>query len=128
MCNHINNLSTPDLITALSSDVLIDTTVIFVEADDVKKDIMEGIFSVSNLMGLEFLDSNRQVVKNPASIDVKDCTKDLAHLLLSCTIDASKMDDRINQETLCLGYYYTLTQNVSKSMILFNQNTKKRFI
>ena len=96
MRNHIDNLSTPDLITTVSSEAPIDTTASFVETEDVKKDIMNGIFSVSNLMGLAFLNSSGKVAKNPVSIDAKDRTKDLVYLRLSCTIDAAEMDDRIN--------------------------------
>ena len=63
MCKHIDNLSTPDLITTVYSELPIDTNAAFVEADNVKKDIMDGIFSVSNLTGLALLNSNGQSCK-----------------------------------------------------------------
>ena len=95
MYNHIDNLSTLNLITTVSSEVHMDNATLFIEADAVKKNIMESIYTVSHLTGLKFLISSGNVAKNPSSIDDKDFTKDLAYIRLSCTIDANKIDNRI---------------------------------
>ena len=81
-----------------------ETTTASVEANAVKKDIIENICNVSNLTGLVFLNSSGQVARNPSSIDNKDRTKYLAYLRLSCTLDTAGMDDRVKQESFCLGF------------------------
>ena len=72
MKSHIYNLSTPDLITVIVFKIPIDTTTAFVEANAVKKHIMDNVYSVSNLTGLELLASTGQIANNPASIANKE--------------------------------------------------------
>ena len=102
MRNHMDNLSIPDLITSVSTEIPLDITTSFVEAELVKSEILSRIYNVSNLLGLSFLTSNGSLAKTPASIDNKDRTKDLAYIRLSCTIDAHDLDKRILQELLCV--------------------------
>ena len=92
MRSHIDNLSTLDLITAVVSKIPIDTTTSFMEANVVKKDIMDAVYSVSSLTGLAFLNSTGKIAKSSVSVADANHTKDLAYLRLSCTIDSNLMD------------------------------------
>ena len=104
MRSHIYNISTLVLITTIALEIHINTTTTYVEANVVKKGVMDAVYSVANLTGLAFLNSTGQIVKNLVSVADADRIKDLAYLRLSCTIDANLMDDRIKQDPLCLGF------------------------
>ena len=95
MRSHMDNLGIPDLITAVSTDIPMDTTTSFVESNMVKQEILSRIYNVSNLTGISFLTSGGSQAETPASIDNKDRTKDLSYIRLSCTIDTHDVDKRI---------------------------------
>ena len=104
MRSHIDNIRTPDLITAVVSEIPINTTTVFVEANVVNKGVIDTVHSVSNLTGLVFLNSTGFFSKNLVSIADVDRTKDLKFFRFSCTVDANLMDDRIKQEPLFVGF------------------------
>ena len=54
MYNHIDNISTPDLITTVSSEIPMDTITAFIEADTFRKGIMENILMLLTSRGWYF--------------------------------------------------------------------------
>ena len=95
MRSHMDNLSIPDLITSVSTEIPLDTTTLFVEDDVVKLEVLSRIKDVSSLSSVSFLTSGGGQTKTPVSIDNKDRTKDLSYIRLSCTINAHDVDKRI---------------------------------
>ena len=51
----MDNLSISDLITAVSTEIPLDTTTSFVEANAVKLEILSQIYDVTNLTGVSLL-------------------------------------------------------------------------
>ena len=50
----MENLSIPDLVTVLSTEIPLDTTTVFVEATEINKDVITRIFEINNLSGISF--------------------------------------------------------------------------
>ena len=92
---HMDTLSIPDLVTVVSTEIPIDSTIAYVEASDINKLVTSSVSCVSNLTGIVLLNSTGGATKAPALIQNKDRPKDLAFIRLSCTINASTMDNRI---------------------------------
>ena len=53
----MDNLSIPDLITSVSTEIPLDTTASFVKADVVKLEISSRIYDMSNLSDVSLLTS-----------------------------------------------------------------------
>ena len=104
MRSHVDNLTIPDLVTVVSTEIPLNTTTSFMEADVVNKDIFTRVFDVINLSGISFLNGAGGITKTPASAADKDRTKDLTFIRLSCTINAHILDARILQEPLYLSF------------------------
>ena len=68
MRSHIDNISTPDLITVVASEIPLNTTTVFVEANVVENDIMDTVYSVANLIGLAFLNSTGKIQRTQFSL------------------------------------------------------------
>ena len=111
MRSHMDNLGIPDLITSVSTEIPMDTTTSFVEANVVKLEILSPIYNVSNLTGVSFLTSRGSQAETPVSIDNKDRTKGLAYIHLSRTMDAYDVDKIILQEPICLSFCLKLPQS-----------------
>ena len=104
MRGHIDTLSIPDLVTAVSTEIPIDSMTAYVEVSNINKLVTSDVSCVSNFPGMAFLYSTGGATKSPASIKIRDSPKDLAFIRLSCTIDASTMDDMIQQDPLYLSF------------------------
>ena len=100
----MDNLSIPDLVTMVSTEISLDNTTVFMEVDVIKKDILTRIFDVSNRSVISFLINDEGITKTPLSVAYKDCTKDLTFIRLSCTINTHSFDASILQEPSCLSF------------------------
>ena len=53
----MDNLDIPDLITTVSTEIPMDTTTSFLEANMLKLEMLSRIYNVSNFTGISFLTS-----------------------------------------------------------------------
>ena len=104
MRSYTDNMVIPDLVTVFSTEILLDATTAYVEATEIKKEVFACIYDLSNISGISFLNGGGGLVKTPSSILDNNRTKNLVFIKLSCTIDATSVDDRICQELLYLSF------------------------
>ena len=68
MRGHIDTVSILELVTAVSTEIPINSTTTYVEASDMKKLIIDGVSCVTNLHGIAFINSTGGTTKAPASL------------------------------------------------------------
>ena len=85
--SHVDNLGILDLLTVVSTEVHLDTTTSYIEAEVIKKTVLSSILNIVNLLGVSFLNGTGGTIKTPATTDKKYRTKDMIYIRLSCTID-----------------------------------------
>lgn len=64
----MDNLSIPELVITISTEILLDTTTASVEASGTKKDILAQKNDISNPFVISFFNHGGTPAKNPASI------------------------------------------------------------
>ena len=92
----MDSLAIPDLINVVSTELPLDTTTSFTEAEVVKRNISSRIYDVPKLCSVSFLTSTGGQANIPAYIDNKDRTKDIVFIRFSYTIDAHNIDNRVH--------------------------------
>ena len=83
MCGQLDVHDTADLISVISSEIPIDVTSTFMEANRVNEAVIASLNHVSNLLAIFFLYSSGNSTKNSASINLKDRIADIVYIKFS---------------------------------------------
>ena len=90
----------------MSDELLIETTTSFIEVETVQYKIVSAFCSVTNMSDICIAKANGSTAKTPQSTALEDRPEYLTFIRVSCTIDGSSIDKRINfhpfQSRFCL--------------------------
>ena len=95
----------------IANKFYIDATTAFLEATDVKAKAIQSALDISNFVGTAFLNSTDCPAKVPSSLNMANMINNMIHIHLYCSMDASLMDKRVNQELLNFQFCLSLRQS-----------------
>ena len=101
--------SIADLITAVSKEIPINTGNAYAEAMEVKQKVMQQIFDVRYLRGMDFL-SSQGIPKLLTSILTAKRPADLAYFRFTVTLDGKDVDAEVTKDAVTLQFCLKLPQ------------------
>ena len=103
-------MGVPDLLNVAFTEISLDNTTSYVNAEAIKTLILACIFNVKKLSDVSFLASTGFGAKTPTTTSHNDRTKDLSYIRLSCTINAHSINRRVTQDPICLTFCLKIPQ------------------
>lgn len=103
--------SISDLITAVTSQLPIDTNAAFEEAMTVQDKVQAAATNLDFIQPVGFLDAHGKPLDPPSSMDIADRPAGISYVHLACTLHANKIDPNISQPPLSFDFCLKLHQS-----------------